>query len=331
MVRQIAHRYPRMKVLEVSAGTGGATQHALAALQDNLFSSTFTDVSSSFFEKAQERFQESATRVVFKTFELEKNPKEQGYQDRSFDLIVGSLVVHATKSLETTLSYIRSLLKPGGYIVLVEGSVDTLRSGFMMAGLPGWWVGGEDRRWGPKVSSAEWDRLLRNNGFSGVDAIARDSDIPYTNLGVVFVSQVVDDLVNLLRSPLDCFKLELAVDEIVLVGGSLNKIQPLTDNISNVLRPWARKQKTVQSIDLLESTEIPSGGAVLCLTELDDPIFKSLTDAELGGLQNIFAQAERILFVTCSDSLNSPYSIVLLGLVRSLRLEIPHLKIQPSA
>ena len=50
--RQVAHRYPRMHILEIGGGTGGATKAIFRQL-GNMFSSyTFTDISSVFLEDA---------------------------------------------------------------------------------------------------------------------------------------------------------------------------------------------------------------------------------------------------------------------------------------
>lgn len=328
LIKQITHQYPRMNILEVGAGTGGATQHALDAMNDAFLSYTFTDVSSGFFEKAQETFHDITQKMVFKTLDLERDPKEQSFKENSFDLVLGSLVLHATKSLSNTLSYVRSLLKPGGYLLLVEGSESTLRSGFMMSGLPGWWVGGEDRKWSPMISPDKWDSLLRSNGFSGIDAISRDSKLPNTNLGAVFVTQAVDDLVSLLRSPLDLVSSASPVENCSILGGVSSECSILREEICPLLQPRVKKLSLLGSVEELESSQLHTGSSMLCLTELDEPVFKALTPLRLRGLQHIFTQVSRVLVVLRNDGVDHPYSNALLGLIRSLRLEIPHLRIQ---
>ncbi|KAH8599965.1 hypothetical protein B0O99DRAFT_682435 [Bisporella sp. PMI_857] len=325
MVRQITHRYPRMNILEVGAGTGGATSHILNALSNKFLSYTFTDVSSGFFERAQERFSLQSQKMLFKVFDLEKNARSQGYQEHSYDLILGSLVVHATKDLDKTLSNIRSLLKPGGYLVLVEGSEDTLRSGFMMSGLPGWWLGGDDRKWGPMVGPTKWDSLLRRNGFSGIDAVAKDSNLPKSNLGFVFVSQAVNDAINCLRSPLE-IQPPSTGHHISVLGTS--KIKDLMANAYNLLKPLTHGLTLLESIEDLDPASLPNGSSLLCLNELVEPIFKDPTEKKFKGLQSLFSHVEKVLFVIRGEGMNRPYYDALLGLLRSLRLEIPHLNIQ---
>ena len=114
----LAHRNPDMKILEIGAGTGGATLPVLTALggQDGnspRFSNyTFTDISTGFFEKAQEKFKTWVPFMNFAKLDIEADPTEQGFKEGGFDLIVAANVLHATLSMDKTLSYVKKLLKP---------------------------------------------------------------------------------------------------------------------------------------------------------------------------------------------------------------------------
>lgn len=120
MASQIGHRYPHMDVLEIGAGTGGATKSFLKELGQSFSTYTFTDISSGFFEKASQVFSSYSSRMSFKMLDIEKDIEEQGFASGSYDLIIASLVLHATKNLEQTLRNVRRLLKPGGYLLLLE-------------------------------------------------------------------------------------------------------------------------------------------------------------------------------------------------------------------
>ena len=324
IVSRIAHRYPRMEVLEVGAGTGGASHHALSALAGNCSSYVFTDVSSGFFEKAQERFTSLAHRISFKILDLERDPLEQGYPEHAYDLIIGSLVIHATKDVLKTLGFLRSLLKPGGFVVLVEGSMDTLRSGFMMAGLPGWWLGGEDRRWGPMLGPDRWNTLLLEAGFSGIDIIHKDSSISNHNLGYVFLSQATESSLQVMHKPFS--QMLEPLEQFAVLGGS--SMRPERDNVATLLRPKFAEDLVIDNLEDIQQSHLQMGAALLCLFEYEAPIFECLNETRLHGLQYAISKAERILFVTQADN---PYTNILIGLLRSLRLEIPHLKIQVLA
>jgi len=85
MVKQLAHRYPKMNLIEIGAGTGGATSVVLDMLESAYSSYTYTDISSGFFENAAARFSSQSDKMVFKTLDVEKPPVNQGYKSGVYD------------------------------------------------------------------------------------------------------------------------------------------------------------------------------------------------------------------------------------------------------
>lgn len=139
----IADKSPGLQILEIGAGTGGTTHYVLERLRNSDSSSkaqsyTFTDISPGFLAKAAERFSEDVSILKFATLNIEEDPLKQGLQSESFDLIVCANVLHATRSIQETLSHCRKLLKHGGKLVLSEVTVKRIFSGFIMGPLPGW-------------------------------------------------------------------------------------------------------------------------------------------------------------------------------------------------
>lgn len=120
MVSQIAHRYPHMEICEIGAGTGGATRGIIDNLGTAFSSYTYTDISSGFFPKAQEAFSSTKDRMMFKTLDINELPSTQGFDDHAYDLVLAANVLHATRDLVATLKNVRRLLKPGGYLVMME-------------------------------------------------------------------------------------------------------------------------------------------------------------------------------------------------------------------
>src|SRR5438128_1391633 len=72
------------------AGTGGVTKTIIKQLGKAFNSYTYTDISSGFFEKAQEVFSDHSDYMNFKTLDVEKDPVAQGFQENSYDLVVCS-------------------------------------------------------------------------------------------------------------------------------------------------------------------------------------------------------------------------------------------------
>ncbi|KAG8422397.1 hypothetical protein J3459_010375 [Metarhizium acridum] len=204
MLSQIAHRYPHMHILEVGAGTGGATRSLLPELGTAFCSYTYTDISASFLERAREQFEQYGSRMVYKTFDMDKSPVEQGFKEGFHDIAVASNVLHATGKLHEAMANVRQLLKPGGHLLALEiQSNELLGIRLIMGCLPGWWAGAESdarRSLGPALPLSRWHSLLAETGFSGVDTATPAMHKLHSYS--VFSAQAVDDRIRMLRDPL---------------------------------------------------------------------------------------------------------------------------------
>ena len=112
-VDALAHKNSGIKVLEIGAGTGGATELILQALmrQSSHYGGSprfveyvYTDISPSFFEKAKLKFQSALGRMTFATLNIEQDPVEQGFREGEYDLIVASHVGSPANPLENALN-----------------------------------------------------------------------------------------------------------------------------------------------------------------------------------------------------------------------------------
>lgn len=57
-------------------------------------------------------FKEFKDRMSFKTFDMNQTPESQGFTEGSYDLVIGSNVLHATEDMEKMMQNVRRLLKP---------------------------------------------------------------------------------------------------------------------------------------------------------------------------------------------------------------------------
>lgn len=333
-IKQIVHRFPHMHILEIGAGTGGATKGIFAEIDQTFASYTFTDVSSGFFSAAQATFSDRLDKMIFKVLDISRSPHEQGLVEQSYDLVVASMVLHATPVLEETMRNARRLLRPGGFLVALEGyNNKTNRVGTIFGAFPGWWLGAsEGRVLSPCVGLHEWDKLLRNTGFSGCDTVTPNPDSLVMPL-MIFVSQAMDTKVSFLRDPLS-FTSEVlgsgeVLQELLLLGGNSLLTSRLVGQLQHVLRPFYSSVKILRSFaDLSATGMLASTTTVLSLTDLDEPIFKCLTEQKWEGLKSVLVEASTILWVTLNRCANSPYVNMTVGLLRSSARELPALNTQ---
>lgn len=58
------------------------------------------------------------SNIEYLPFDMSKDPSEQGFGDRKYDLILATNVIHAAKSLNESLRNVRSSLTPNGRLLL---------------------------------------------------------------------------------------------------------------------------------------------------------------------------------------------------------------------
>ncbi|KAI0202391.1 acyl transferase domain-containing protein [Astrocystis sublimbata] len=320
MIRQLAHQHPRMNIIEIGAGTGGTTRAVVDALGNNYASYTYTDISTGFFDNARAVLAQHIDKFKFKTLNIENEPTDQGFMEEAYDLVVSSNCLHATEYLHETLRHCRKLLRPGGRLVLLEITKDFLPTQLVMSTLPGWFRGMNDGRiWTPTVGLKRWDELLKANGFSGVDVSSTPSFCS------VIISQAVDKTILTLREPLAMVSADnTLVGDIVIVGYGV--IANLASETQAVLRAVSTKVTVVAS---LEGVQVPRQASVLCLNDLDSPIFREMNEARFRGLQEVMEKAKSLLWVTKgAKSGNSPEANITIGLSSTLRAERMDFRLQ---
>lgn len=335
VVAQIAFRFPHLQCLEIGAGTGGATRAIFQEAKQSLLSYTFTDISSGVFSSAETLFKETPVQMIFKTLDVNTDPGQQGFANRSYDVVIASLVLHTTLSLRQTLKNIRQLLKPGGYLVVLELRKDLpVRWTAMFGCFPGWWIGSDDgRRLSPCIDVEEWHTLLCECGFSGCDTVTSDTDT-FTQPLTVFVSQAIDERVNFLRDPLSCLDNMHSLgfgdssNDLVVLGGGYGEVSDLVDQLDVRFRRQWTTIKTARTLEELGSIALLPTSTVLSHIELDHPIFRDMSATEWEQLKLLFLGPSLIMWVTSGRRASEPYANMLAGVARIAKNETLGLNIQ---
>jgi acyl transferase domain-containing protein/NADPH:quinone reductase-like Zn-dependent oxidoreductase/SAM-dependent methyltransferase/acyl carrier protein len=155
-----------LRILEVGAGTGGLSAYLLPLLPRGLHSYTFTDVSAGFFSVAGQKLA-AFPEVEFKVFNLEQPPAAQGYEAGTYDLVIGTNVIHAVADVRATLGYLHEVLKPGGSLVFMDVATPQLWTESVFGLTSGWWhlTDRDLRPDQPLMQRPEWEAAMKTAGF----------------------------------------------------------------------------------------------------------------------------------------------------------------------
>ncbi|KAL7898810.1 hypothetical protein HDV64DRAFT_291566 [Trichoderma sp. TUCIM 5745] len=317
----VHHNNANLNIMEIGAGTGSLSAPVLEALgpsasnEERLLNDsaiakyTYTDVSSAFFEKAKEKFKRWRNLMEFRTFNIESDAIEQGFEQGTYDYIFAGNVIHATADLENVLSNLRSLLKPGGKLVMYEGiRQDLLGSPLIFGQLKGWWLSIEpNRKWCPSISESEWDFVLRKAGFTGITTVLRDREVADIHAQSIMVAENNEDI-----------GLQDTNKKIhILSSASTQNLAYALQ--SRIINDFGYKSCSIASLADLSNVELIYDTCI-SLLDLESPILSQLTEERYNQLNHIIATSDGVLWVA-GDFEKDPSQYMTTGLIRTVRWE----------
>lgn len=170
----------------------------------------------------------------------------------------------------------------------------------------GWWLAEEDGRPGhPYISSEEWDKRLRDAGFSGCDSVTVDYEQPYTWMA------------NIIAKPAIQYP---GPQRVTLLHSS--KKNSFVVEVENVLRERAIE------FDLCEWGQQPREDQdIISFIDLEErPLLQDIGKADLTQLLHTVdsCQQSNIIWLMPAAQINptNPYAGQMLGLMRTIRSEL---------
>lgn len=342
--RLLANRNSFLNILEIGAGTGGATFPILEALSadpktPHFANYEFTDISSGFFEKVEEKVKglEALEGLIrFRRLDIEVDPVEQGFEAGSYDLIIASNVLHATKSIKETLERVRRLLKPGASLIMIEITVANLAASLIFGTLPGWWagkypslndisllmnIGEEDTRdMGPLLTEGEWDAALKQTGFSGLDAALWDTPDEENHHSSTMISTA--KAATTMEYP--------TTITIVSYDG---KATPIIAEVQKLLSSLGVRPELSSLATFSARNEI-----CIVVAELASPLLQDPSPETFTAIKSVFLESAGVLWVTRGANIESPSpaSSLVTGIARAVRTEkgdtmLVNLDLDPNA
>jgi NADP-dependent 3-hydroxy acid dehydrogenase YdfG/ubiquinone/menaquinone biosynthesis C-methylase UbiE/acyl carrier protein len=164
-----------LRILEIGGGQGIATEDMLAVLPPERTKYLFTDVGGWFLNTAEKKYK-NYPFVEYGFLDIERPLTDQGYSEHSFDVVIAVNVLHVVRNIGEALENVRSLLAPGGLLLMWEITQPQLlfdvADGLLMNP-----VEDAGRNQGnPFLSQEQWEKALRSHGFSEVAAFSEIDD-----------------------------------------------------------------------------------------------------------------------------------------------------------
>ncbi len=186
-----------LRILEIGAGTGGATSYLLSELPHLQTEYVFTDLSEQFLNHAKQKFRQYKF-VEYSILDIENDPSKQGFLSHSFDIVLASNVIHATSDLCKSLDNVKKLLTPKGMLILLEGTDPSFAFHLTLGMLKGWWLFSDFdiRPTQPLLAAEEWKNLLLKQQFDQVIVIPEGNDALNSEQSVIIAGapeKIVDE------------------------------------------------------------------------------------------------------------------------------------------
>ncbi|KAL7934027.1 putative polyketide synthase [Trichoderma chlorosporum] len=317
-LKLVQFKVPNLRILEIGGGDGVLTSVLLKALygEERDYATAkgtyvFTDISDISISRAQEAMEMFKDVMEFKRLDIELSPAEQGFELSSFDIVVASNAIHATRSLEHALNNIQSLLKPGGQIAFTELTAPSLRWGLLGGSLQSWWIGADEGRTSsPLLSTPEWENVLVKSGFSGVSIEMKDFESDEEHEASLLISHAANTGVK------------AGVGNISIFTG--RQSDPVADELRSGLA--AQYPGTVVTIvPLAEATASP--GTYIFLPDVAEDFLLKSSKKDWENARELLSDAKAVLWVTKGGPLTGTKAsdTLITGLARHLRSSRPDL------
>jgi len=323
-----------LRVLEVGGGTGGTTAHVLPRLPAEHARYTFTDISPHFLTRAKAKFADHQM-VDYATLDIEASPEAQGFAPGSFDLVVATNVLHATADLASTFANVRSLLAPGGRLVMTE-MVEPLRFIAITFGLTdGWWrfTDTDLRPDSLLLDRRGWLSFLEANGFETAAAMPTPvATSPTTSIQAVFVAGIADGS-SRTEPALDAAPTAAAATTLIIADeGDRSGVYDAFASRGRAVRFAAPGQEAVSAVADARAngvtTVVQVAGTGVGTGEAQ-PVLRSALEVTKAV---VAAGGLRLRFVTVGSqpvvSGGDPEQAVLAGFARTIALEHPEIDVR---
>ncbi|KAK7215670.1 hypothetical protein V2G26_003673 [Clonostachys chloroleuca] len=332
LLKHLVHKNPRAQILEIGSRDGGMTQYALEALGTSATGGPhasvycYTDRSTVSFDDAKEDLATWNDLLSFQELDIELDPASQGFALGTYNIVIASHALSATRNIPQALQNIRSLIKPGGALLIVEDIKCRNDIQFVNGLFPGWWLAqGSGKDASPLLDAGIWDLQLRDAGFNGVEVELADCEDPENKTSVTLLATVPLSL-----SPLQ----GVDPERIVIITSHKPKSMPppeWLESLHSVIKGADGAAPLMKDLCSVSNIDPPWFTDKICVFvgEVDDSVLYDLDSTSLEGIRAMATSFKGLLWVTRGGAVDCqrPELSLASGFVRTLRTEYPGRKL----
>lgn len=310
ILRLYAIQHPDAKILEIGAEIGHATKPILDALSAASFTSgplcasyELTQPTEEALEAAKQDLKVYDNFLEYRTLRLDAEPKSQGFATSKYDLVLVPFSAPRRQALSSFLTDVKSLLRPGGQLILIDISQLSLDTQLILGTIPGRWSQND-----ALVPSSEWGALLGDAGFAGVELELSDcEDLNYQSSRIIMSTAT--------KNP--AFPAEISL----LYAGP----KPPDAWISSLQREIHESTGAVlSSAQHLEDATVEENSVCIFIAEMEQPLLDTIDSATFDKLRKLLLGSAGLLWLSCGSiaaASGTPKFGMTQGLLRTLREE----------
>ncbi|KAK4210241.1 beta-ketoacyl synthase domain-containing protein [Rhypophila decipiens] len=313
IVKQIAHKYPRMQIMGITDPGLGLTAAALDGLDMSFLSYRVGANPEKYLEERllttpARRKKVSVAKFVF---------GQDSATNVKYDLVLVStslIKAHGDQALQQ----IRSAMRPGAFLILLDSSHPPLLERLATA-----MTRGDD----DAANATNWQHLLDQSGFKASMVNSSQTLLPGYS---VTIRQVDSYPKSQYRDPMKyCTNTTLLANRVLVVGGTMAWTGAIEDRVIEVLEPYCIEDiDTAKTLSEIDMDLLPSYTAVIMLAEIDGPVLANLSGATMDTLKAMMLPEMKILWITHKARTFTPDAAASIGFIRTLLAEVPSLDVQ---
>ncbi|CAH1230559.1 FASN [Branchiostoma lanceolatum] len=278
-VKSALQRKQTLRILEVGGRMGGLARHLLKPIKSlgdaGHIEYVFTDLNTTFFTHASQVL-EDYTFVKYQQLDIEAAVAPQDFVPGTFDIVVCMDTLHSAVDVMEGLENMKSLLCPGGWLVMFEPTNAFHMCELVFGSLELCWVYDDDYRtdncW---LSREGWSNLFSDGGMCDVVSVSSPQEFfhsiiigrkPTPSLAVPAISHNADDqqwlLVGDSTSPLSNAIQRMLPDNTIVHTISDRIDIPIEGPPLKVVYVWTGEDKSLEFTRTLTKALYQASGRV---------------------------------------------------------------------